>query len=187
VLILDLNTLNEDVREQVAHVLLEGMAAGAPNAWTTIEAAREEVAESLAPGRLSMVALDDEGAVIGWIGGISQYDGNAFELHPLVVKNDRRRRGVGSALVSALEKRARDLGAVTMFLGTDDEVNRTSLSGKNLYPNPLEHAAAIQNLASHPFGFYQKVGYAVVGVLPDANGFGKPDIFMAKRLRAPPT
>jgi aminoglycoside 6'-N-acetyltransferase I len=29
---------------------------------------------------------------------------------------------------------------------------------------------------------YGKVGYYVVGVVPDANGFGKPDILMAKRL-----
>ncbi len=30
--------------------------------------------------------------------------------------------------------------------------------------------------------FYQKVGYTVVGVVPDANGLGKPDILMAKRI-----
>jgi len=27
------------------------------------------------------------------------------------------------------------------------------------------------------------MGFVIVGVLPDANGFGKPDIFMAKRVQ----
>lgn len=33
-----------------------------------------------------------------------------------------------------------------------------------------------------PYEFYQKLGYAIIGVVPDANGLGKPDILMAKRV-----
>jgi aminoglycoside 6'-N-acetyltransferase I len=40
----------------------------------------------------------------------------------------------------------------------------------------------IGNLRRHPYEFYQKLGYVIVGVIPDTNGFGKPDIFMAKRV-----
>ncbi len=29
---------------------------------------------------------------------------------------------------------------------------------------------------------YQKRGFVIVGVVPDANGLGKPDILMAKRI-----
>jgi aminoglycoside 6'-N-acetyltransferase I len=29
----------------------------------------------------------------------------------------------------------------------------------------------------------QKLGFSVVGVVPDANGLGKPDILMAKRVQ----
>jgi len=29
---------------------------------------------------------------------------------------------------------------------------------------------------------YQKCGFVIVGVVPDANGLGKPDILMAKRI-----
>lgn len=33
-----------------------------------------------------------------------------------------------------------------------------------------------------PHGFYEKLGFMIVGVMPDANGIGKPDIYMAKRV-----
>jgi hypothetical protein len=45
--------------------------------------------------------------------------------------------------------------------------------------------AKIKNLHRHPFEFYQKAGFSIVGVVPDANGPGKPDILMAKRLYLP--
>jgi aminoglycoside 6'-N-acetyltransferase I len=37
-------------------------------------------------------------------------------------------------------------------------------------------------VSGHPFGFYRRLGFVLVGVLPDANGPGRPDIFLAKRL-----
>ena len=40
----------------------------------------------------------------------------------------------------------------------------------------------IRNLKGHPYAFYQKLGYTIVGVMPDANGRGKPDIYLAKRV-----
>jgi len=67
-------------------------------------------------------------------------------------------------------------------LGTDDENERTSLGGIDLFPNVAEKIAQIRNLRRHPFEFYQKLGYEITGVVPDANGFGKPDIIMCKRL-----
>jgi aminoglycoside 6'-N-acetyltransferase I len=98
------------------------------------------------------------------------------------VREDCRRQGIGRALVADLEARVRERGATTLWLGTDDEDGRTSLAKTDLYPDPLQHLAAIRNLRRHPYGFYEKLGFVVVGVLPDANGFGKPDILMAKRV-----
>ena len=73
-------------------------------------------------------------------------------------------------------------GALTLWLGTDDEDGSTSLSGVDVYPDPLEHLTRIQNLREHPYTFYLKMGFVLVGVMPDANGWGKPDIYMAKRV-----
>jgi aminoglycoside 6'-N-acetyltransferase I len=85
--------------------------------------------------------------------------------------------------VRALEQRVIELGGRTIYLGTDDEQNQTSIGGIDLYPNVWEHVRNITNLRDHPYEFYQKLGYVIVGVIPDANGFGKPNIFMAKRLK----
>jgi aminoglycoside 6'-N-acetyltransferase I len=82
--------------------------------------------------------------------------------------------------VTDLEDRVREPGGLTIWVGTDDEDDMTTLSGVNLYPNVLEHLAKIRNLRGHPYEFYQKLGFVIVGVMPDANGLGKPDIYMAK-------
>lgn len=103
-----------------------------------------------------------------------------WELHPLVVAPNLQGQGIGRALVRDFEAQVRTCGGLTILLGTDDENNMTSLAGVDLYPNPLEHAQNIRNLRRHPYQFYQKVDFAVVGVVPDANGPGKPDIYMAK-------
>ena len=115
------------------------------------------------------------------------YDGRVWELHPLVVHPEHQRKGIGRALVADLEDRVRERGGLTLWLGTDDEDNRTTLSEVDLYPDPLAHLARIRNLRGHPYEFYRKVGFVLVGVMPDANGWGKPDICMAKRIqqRAP--
>jgi aminoglycoside 6'-N-acetyltransferase I len=83
-------------------------------------------------------------------------------------------------LIADLEAQVRARGGTTIYLGSDDEDNMTSLSGIDLYPNVWEHIARIRNLKGHPYEFYQKQGYVITGVIPDANGPGKPDILMAK-------
>jgi len=177
--IFDLHPENKEAIRQVAALLVEGFT----NAWPDMDEALREVEESLGSDRISRVAVDDGGAVLGWIGGIRQYDGNVWELHPLVVRPDCRGKGIGRALVADFEDQVREQGGITICLGTDDEDNMTTLSGVNLYPNVLEHLARIRNLRGHPYEFYQKLGFVIVGVLPDANGPGKPDIFMAKPVK----
>lgn len=184
--IVDLTGEDEAAVRQAAALLVEGFRESAPEAWPTLGSALEEVRDSLGPDRISRVALGEDGTVLGWIAGQCHYDGHVWELHPLVVHPRYRRRGIGRALVADLEARVAERGAITLWLGTDDEDGRTSLFGVDLYPDPLAHLARLRNLRGHPFEFYQKLGFAVAGVVPDANGPGKPDILMAKRLGAGP-
>lgn len=181
--IVELEPNNQAVMEQVAALLFESFREHWPEAWPTLEAARREVEESIGPDRISRIAVDEHGTVLGWIGGIRQYAGHVWELHPLVVSAGYRRQGIGRALVADLEAQVRIRGGLTLWLGTDDESQMTSLAGRELWPDPLAHVAHIRNLAGHPYEFYQKVGFTIVGVLPDANGPGKPDIYMAKAIR----
>lgn len=185
-LIRDLNAADVD---EVAALLHAAFAEGWPDAWPTLEAARAEVMESLDEGRISRVAIDGiprdpRARIVGWIGGQPGWTEHLWELHPLAVRRDAQGRGVGTALVADLEAIVRERGGLTMFLGSDDETGMTSLAGVDLYPDPWPHIAAITNRRGHPFEFYRKCGYTIVGVLPDVNGPGKPDILMAKRLRA---
>ncbi|HLU11425.1 MAG TPA: GNAT family N-acetyltransferase [Oceanobacillus sp.] len=181
--IIDLTPNDERLIEQVAKMLLDGFREMAPNAWKNLEEAREEVHESFDPERISRVAIDDNGDVVGWIGGIPQYDGNVWELHPLVVRPDMQGKGIGRALVEDLEAQVKARGGLTITLGSDDEQGFTSLYGIDLFPNPLEHLLNIRNIRNHPYEFYQKCGFVLTGIVPDANGFGKPDIIMSKRVR----
>jgi aminoglycoside 6'-N-acetyltransferase I len=180
--ITDLRAENWEAIQQAAALLVEGFKEHHPDAWPDLTAALEEVHECLVEDRIGRVAVDGQGNVLGWIGATSEYDGNVWELHPLVVRPDHQGQGIGRSLVLDLEVQVHERGGITLRLGTDDENNQTTLGGVDLYPNVFEHVGRIRNLNRHPYEFYQKLGFVIVGVLPDANGPGKPDILMAKRV-----
>lgn len=169
-------------REQCAELLFEGFAEHWPNGWSTIEEARDEVESFLIDPDRKAFAIVNSGMVIGWIGRVSMYDGNVWELHPMVVRQEFRGKGMGRLLVEVLEAAAREAGVLTLWLGTDDEDAMTSLANTDLFDDTFSKLQSIQNLKQHPYSFYQKVGFKIMGVVPDANGKGKPDILMAKSL-----
>lgn len=166
-----------DAIDQAATLL----AAAFPHWTPDQQAARAEIEETLGPDRICLLARADT-AILGWIGAIPTYS-HAWELHPLVVRQDVRGQGIGRALVAALEERVRERGALTLYLGTDDDgpVPGTSAGGVALFPNVLAHAASL-TVVRHAAGFYRRLGFEVVGLIPDANGPGKPDVLMAKSL-----
>ena len=159
--------------------LAELLREAFPQAY--LHTAEAEAQKLLSPGRVAVMAAQD-GRLAGFAGAIPQYGVTGWELHPVAVFAPWRKKGVGRALVAEVERECRAKGGRVLYLGSDDEFGQTSLFGTNLFLNTFEKIKSIQNLGGHPFSFYEKLGFQIVGVIPDANGAGKPDIWMAKPL-----
>lgn len=178
--IINMAQLCESQLYQAAKILADRLAEG----WPTLEDAIAEIHARLVPENTLLAAVEN-GEVLGY-GGIlaPSYDGNVCELHPLAVREDCSGKGIGRAIVTALEQAAREKGVKTMWLGADDEREggETSLAGADLFDNLPEKLQAFQP-GKHQSAFYQKLGYRLIGVMPDANGPGKPDLHFGKRLQ----
>ncbi|MEP4546716.1 MAG: AAC(6')-Ia family aminoglycoside 6'-N-acetyltransferase [Saccharospirillum sp.] len=171
------------LHEVAATVLMEAFLAKGNNAWPTLERARKTVDECIAVPNVCVGVLSN-GTLAGWGGLRPMYD-KTWELHPLVVAPAFQGLGVGRELMLALEQRARAIGLVGIVLGSDDEFFETSLSHVDIHGgNALVELQQLTNVNHHPFEFYQKCGYSVVGLIPNANGKNKPDIWMWKDLTA---
>ena len=111
----------------------------------------------------------------GWIGAIQTYDtpGSCTPSWSRGFRGRDRR---------ALVERSR----IGSPIGRRDDLSRDRRSGRfdhglgiDLYPDPLR---TCQDRGRPSVQFYRKLGYALVGIIPDANGPGQPDILMAKRI-----
>jgi GNAT superfamily N-acetyltransferase len=180
--IISLSPDNDHLIQQAAQLMVDAFQEHWPDAWPTLEEGLKEVYEMLEAERICRVAIDEKGDLLGIIGGIPGYDGHVWELHPLAVQPSMQGHGIGRALVEDFEEQVRLQGGLTITLGSDDEDSMTSLANVNLYEDLWKQIRDIRNLKHHPFEFYQKLGYTITGVVPDANGIGKPDILMAKRV-----
>ncbi len=141
----------------------------------------KEVQECMSEDMIMLAALEGQ-KLIGWIGARPQYDGNVWELHPLVINKTFRGRGIGKMLVKALESEVGKIGGLTLYCGSDDEDFQTSLSEPGIYNNLWEKINNIENYKGHPYEFYQKCGFQIIGIMPDANGRRKPDIILGKKI-----
>jgi aminoglycoside 6'-N-acetyltransferase I len=92
--IADLRNLPEAAREQAATLLVHEFDA--PRGWPNIELAREEVAYVLRGG--FAFGLTDADVLLGWVGGLPEYAGRVWELHPMVVRREHRRREMAASL-----------------------------------------------------------------------------------------
>ena len=126
---------NDHLIQQAAQLLLDAFHEHWPEAWPTLEEGLEEVHEMLQTERICRVAVDEQENLLGIIGGISQYDGHVWELHPLAIQPNMQGKGIGRALVEDFEEQVRLKGGLTITLGSDDDDNMTSLSGVDFYEN----------------------------------------------------
>ena len=181
----DMPFQDEAILRQAAELLVVAFQEHWPGSWPDLDSGLEEVLAACGVDRICRIAMGGDGNALGWIGGIPEYDGNVWELHPLAVRPDQQGKGIGRALVEDFIEQVSLRGGGTIMLGSDDENNMTSVGGVDVYPDPLEHLHQIRNLKRHPYEFYQQMGFVIVGLIPDANGFGKPDILMARRVESP--
>jgi len=175
--IVNFGMLSETQPTQAAQILTDEL----PGGWPTLTDAMEEIDELLDgdPGTLLLAAVD-QGEVVGWAGLLPGY-GKMLELHPLVVRGDRQRKGIGTLLLQEIMRAAKQKGGLTLLAGSSDEDGETSLANVDRYENLPGPLAAFAP-GTHPSAFYMKHGFKLVGVVPDAYGYGKPDIQMAIRL-----
>lgn len=151
------------------------------NSWPDMKSATKEVEECIEKPNICLGIHENE-KLLGWIGLRPMYK-LTWELHPLVISTQYQNKGIGRLLINELEKKAKQIGIIGIVLGTDDEYFKTSLSAVDLYgENILDEIRTIKNIKNHPYEFYQKCGYSIVGVIPDANGKRKPDIWMWKKI-----
>ncbi|MGG6240963.1 GNAT family N-acetyltransferase [Nodosilinea sp. AN01ver1] len=180
--IVDLIPEDKELIQQTAQIAFEASQSISKIWLPTVEAAIEEVHESLKREGISQVLLDGD-RVAAWVGASLQFSERVLEIHPLIVARAYQGNGLGRRMVNHVEAWARQRGALTLWIGTSDETRATSLSGVDLYENPGAAIANFHQLAPHPCGFWLRLGFCIVGILPDAEGVGKPSIMMAKPLQ----
>ena len=184
--IVDMRTLSEAQIAQAAQMLADDIP-GEWEHWSDVVNIDEILSEEAEVSLFSGLAAVEENEVIGWTGiAMTEdvYDGNVFELYPLVVRPDKRQKGIGKMLLAAIEEAARSKGGLTIYMGVnaDRACDKTSLSDVDLYDDLPKHLSEFDPGEHRLAAFYIKHGYKVIGVIPDANGLGKPDIMLGKRL-----
>jgi aminoglycoside 6'-N-acetyltransferase I len=173
---------SENIKKEAAIILLETFPK--TNMWTDIneKIAFETVNECIKDDNIS-IGIKIDNHLIGWIGIRPMYD-KTWELHPIVIKHEFQNMGYGRILINEIEKIAIEKGIIGIMLGSDDESNKTSLSEKEITgENIFQEIKNIRNYNRHPYEFYKKCGYCIVGIIPNANGHNKPDILLWKDIR----
>jgi len=182
----DLNAGDLPLLEKLAVLTYQAGATHAPSWLPTMDDAREEVDDATEAGHVTRVLFDSDGSPLGWASTFHTY-GDVWEIHPLVVDVRHHREGHGARILADIEAVAASRGAGVLIVGTSDETGGTSLGGRDLYADPIGAMASMTFDPSHAVGFWLRMGYALVGITPDAEGPGMPSINLAKRPAQPPT
>ncbi len=171
---------SNDLKLQAARILATAYGDGA-SPWPNVRSAMGEV-EACVDLPNVCVGLCEGERLLGWVGLRPMYE-KTWELHPLAVALEEQRKGFGTLLVREIEREAAARNLAGIALGADDDRFRTSLSRTDIdESNIFDELKNIRNLEGHPYEFYRKCGYMIVGMIPNANGKRKPDIWLWKAL-----
>ena len=173
---------SENVKKQAEKILLETFPKA--NMWLNIteNKALETINECIDKENICIGMKKGE-ELIGLVGLRPMYD-KTWELHPMAIKPEFQRKGYGKILLNELEKIAQKRGIIGIVAGSDDETNKASLSENEIIKeNIFDKIKNIKNNKNHPYEFYQKCGYVIIGIIPNANGLNKPDIWLWKDIR----
>lgn len=156
---MSLTELSAEQRELLAAAAYRAGRRHAPEWMPDLAAAREEIDDAMEPGVFSRVAVDAAGGPVGFAAVKHQYS-SLWELHPLVVDPAHHGRGHGRALVAAIEGIVAERGGLTVWVGTSDMTNETSLTGVDLYADPAAALRAVTDIEGrHALSFWRHVGY----------------------------
>ena len=174
---------SEETIKQAAEILYITFGADEKNWWLkNRKEAFDEVKECIEKPNVC-IGIKTGNELIGWAGIRPMYE-KTWELHPMVIKKEYQRKSYGRLLLTEIERLAHLNGIIGLVVGSDDETNSTSLSAKEINgENIFDEIKNIKNYKSHPFEFYQKCGYSIIGLIPNANGQNKPDIWLWKDTR----
>ena len=178
--IIDLEIIHKDLIDQIANILVDCFKQYSPSWVPDQSTAKQKVLNSLVDGYRSRVLVDHNQTVLGWAGGIAHK--NVWEIHPIAVSKREQRKGYGRLLVEDVSAIAKANGAVAVWAGTGDETGATSFAKTDLYKNTASALVNFQVPENHPVNFWLRVGFTLVGVLPDEEGLGKPGIHFSRRL-----
>ena len=168
--------------DELAQLTYVAFKVHAPN-WLRNETdAKRQVLKATETDRINRVLLSPKATPIGWIGVIPINHGRIWEIHPLAVSPAEQGKGYGRTLVLEIERLAEEQGVLGLLAGTSDKTGATPLYGIDLYQNPFKVLKKLNGAENHPVTFWKRAGFTVVGVVPDAEGRGKPAISLAKRI-----
>jgi len=176
-----------EIREQAVKILLESFHAD--EMWPDLDEkkARETVNDSVDDKNIC-IGLKVENELAGWVCLSPMYgkikNEETWYLHPLAISTKFKGRGYGKILMLEIEKLAQEKNIIGILLGSGDEANKTSLSDKDIIgENVPDEIKNIKNYKNHPYEFYQKCGYSIVGIVPNGYGLRRTDIWLWKDIR----
>ena len=114
--IISLQKEDNNLINQAAQLLVDAFRELWPEAWHSVEDGLQEIQDIMEEDHILRVAVDDDNKLLGIIGGLSQYDGNVWELHPLAIQPNLQKQGIGKRLVEDFEIQVRERGGLTNIL-----------------------------------------------------------------------